>query len=328
MRTAVRICLAVALVLLFGLGLLVRHLLDLGDQYHAGSYILDLIRAPESASGLLQSVPVEQGDKVIVMGRLEEEDVSWVEEELPELVYTTYPYISHDQTNTCTSSSWQRALYTVNPSLSSLSDAAVLKTPMNKGNEAMAYLTYIIDHYTTLPSTMAFLHSHRAGFLRAWHVDAPLHDNAVAMRALQLDFVQQNGYVNLRCNPNPGCLSPETDRVSWVTDEVWREIFAGTSTGGTSNTSSNSTGDAATSYSTIPVSGRSAVTQQQVLKAPERVSAACCAQFAVSREQVFKRPLEDYIQFRDWVIKTERDNRSSGRVMEYLWHIIFSMDPV
>ena len=185
----------------------------------------------------------------------------------------------------------------------------------------MAYLTYIIDHYTTLPSTMAFLHSHRSGFLRAWHVDAPLHDNAIAMRSLQLDFVQQNGYVNLRCNPNPGCLSPATDRVSWVTDEVWREIFAGTSTGGNSTRNSSTV--------PVPVSGRSAaVAQQQVLKAPELVSAACCAQFAVSRDQVLKRPLEDYIQFRDWVIKTDRNDRSSGRVMEYLWHIIFSMDPV
>ena len=84
MRTAIRICLAVALVLLFGLGLLVRHLLDLGDQYHAASYVFDLIRAPECAPKPLQSGFVEQGDKVIVMGRLEEEDVSWVEEELPE----------------------------------------------------------------------------------------------------------------------------------------------------------------------------------------------------------------------------------------------------
>lgn len=126
------------------------------------------------------------------------------------------------------------------------------------------------------------------------------------MRSLQLDFVQQNGYVNLRCNPNPGCLSPATDRISWVTDEVWREVFAVTSTSG--NSTQNS-------YSTVPVSGRSAAVaqQQQVLKAPELVSAACCAQFAMSRDQVLKRPLEDYIQFRDWVIKTDRNDQSSGR---------------
>jgi hypothetical protein len=54
----------------------------------------------------------------------------------------------------------------------------------------MAYLTYLIDDYDALPSSMVFLHSHRDGFTVAWHVNAPLHDNVAAMRALQLDFVQ------------------------------------------------------------------------------------------------------------------------------------------
>lgn len=35
----------------------------------------------------------------------------------------------------------------------------------NKGNEAMAYLTYIIQNYHNLPESMAFIHSHRS----SWH---------------------------------------------------------------------------------------------------------------------------------------------------------------
>lgn len=85
MRTALRLCMAVALGALIGLGFLVRHLLDLGDQYHAGSYVLDLLRPSTSCDPEFeQPSPVGLGDKVIVMGRLEEEDVAWVEEELPE----------------------------------------------------------------------------------------------------------------------------------------------------------------------------------------------------------------------------------------------------
>lgn len=35
----------------------------------------------------------------------------------------------------------------------------------NKGNEAMAYLTYIIQNYDNLPKSMAFIHSHK----NSWH---------------------------------------------------------------------------------------------------------------------------------------------------------------
>jgi hypothetical protein len=34
------------------------------------------------------------------------------------------------------------------------------KTPANKGNEAMVYLTYIIDHYHKLPEIAVFFHGH------------------------------------------------------------------------------------------------------------------------------------------------------------------------
>lgn len=37
--------------------------------------------------------------------------------------------------------------------------------PANKGNEAMAYLTYLIQNYDNLPESMAFIHSHEDG----WH---------------------------------------------------------------------------------------------------------------------------------------------------------------
>ena len=37
--------------------------------------------------------------------------------------------------------------------------------PVNKGQEAMAYLTYIIQNYNNLPESMAFIHSHQS----SWH---------------------------------------------------------------------------------------------------------------------------------------------------------------
>ncbi|MCJ1362050.1 hypothetical protein MMC16_001152 [Acarospora aff. strigata] len=214
------------------------------------------------------------------MAKLEQEDTDWVAEELPD---------------------WQRAIYTVNPS--DLTPPDTLTTSLNKGHESMAYLTYVIDNYSSLPSIIAFIHPHRSGFWNAWHTDTPLHDNVYALENLQLPFIQQNGYVNLRCNWAPGCKkAPGTNQ--HITRQVWQEVFNETSTSSSNNS-------------------------QTVLDSSDpTIAVACCAQFAVSRERIRKRPVEDYVKIREWVVHTELSDRKSGRVMEYLWHVIFGMDPV
>lgn len=185
----------------------------------------------------------------------------------------------------------------------------------------MAYLTYIIDNYnSSLPSTIAFLHSHRNGFLRAWHTDSPLHDNVDAMRALLLPFVQQNGYVNLRCNWNPGCKKGSTPK--HVSPRVWEELFNDTSTPRLDEARRWNAGRPQS------ISSSMAGESDEVIHLRGQTAAACCAQFAVSRQQVLRRPVEDYIKFRDWVIHTEKNDAQSGRVMEYLWHVIFGKDSV
>ncbi|KAK2875152.1 hypothetical protein FQN49_001736 [Arthroderma sp. PD_2] len=254
----------------------------IADQYNLRDYLRDSFDPDKRPIKPTDAVPV--GDKVIVMAALEEENTRWVQEYLPD---------------------WQRAIYTVNPSQKTLRDPNSLSTPANKGHEAMAYLTYVIEHYDSLPSIIAFLHSHRAGFLKAWHVDAPLHDNAIAMQSLQTDFVKENGYVNLRCMRNLGCESP--GRHPLITPEVWGQLF-----NGTMQRTSDNTGKV----------------MRSVIPVPEIVMAACCAQFAVSREQIRLRPLEDYVHFRQWLFDTSLNDASSGRVFEYLWHIIFGKEAI
>lgn len=169
---------------------------------------------------------------------------------------------------------------------------------MNKGHEAMAYLTFIIDNYASLPSTMAFIHPHLSGFLSAWHTDTALHSNVDALNSLQMPYVQANGYANLRCNQNPGCIMGHRKN-ELVTAEIWQEMFNGTST---------DTGEKH--------------------DAPPYIAAVCCAQFAVSRTRVLERPLSDYEHFRRWIFDTELTDRYSGRAFEYLWHVIFGMPAV
>ena len=162
----------------------------------------------------------------------------------------------------------------------------------------MAYLSYIIDHYAYLPAVIAFLHPHRDGFFSSWHTDTPLHSNVDAMRTLNLSYIMDTGYVNLRCKHSPGCLEKDIHNAH-VTTETYMDLFKGTSTE-VHNTDS----------------------------VPKLVGAACCAQFAVSKTQVHKRPVKDYEEFRRWLLDTELDDAKSGRVLEYLWHIIFGRNAV
>lgn len=180
-------------------------------------------------------------------------------------------------------------------------DSADIHVPENKGREAMAYLTYLIDHYSDLPSTIAFIHSHRDGYPKAWHTDAPDHNIVNSRRDLQIQYVQEQGYVNLRCIPDPGCpakIQPFREpyeghrSAEHEFPEAWRYMFG------------NET------------------------EVPQRVGVACCSQFAVSRTQVLQRPRNDYRGYRDWILQTRLDNDVSGRVMEYLWHIIFGREAV
>lgn len=183
----------------------------------------------------------------------------------------------------------------------------------------MAYLTYIIDHYnTSIPSVVAFLHAHRSGFFQAWHVDTPLHDNVYAMRHLQVDYVKEKGYVNLRCNLNPGCKNTRRPNPH-TSSEVWLEVMGNTSTPAFSSEKSHPA--AVESISRAEDREKLAVMQPAIWT-------PCCAQFAVSREQIYNRPLEDYVQIRQWVIDTDKDDAKSGRVMEYLWHVIFGQEAI
>ena len=188
--------------------------------------------------------------------------------------------------------SWQNAVYTVdNP------NATTLHTHKNKGREATPYLTYIIDSYSALPEIIVFLHPHA---ISAWHIDNKEQSNIQSVRDLQLAFVVKQGYVNLRCNPLPGCGGevelfrdpPLSEHfVEKDMPEAWKRMF----------------GD---------------------VELPKKVGVACCAQFAVTKEAVLRRSKEDYERYRQWVWDTDLSDARSGRVMEFLWHIIFGQNAV
>ncbi|KAJ5303812.1 Lipase class 3 [Penicillium atrosanguineum] len=176
---------------------------------------------------------------------------------------------------------------------------ADLTVPVNKGNEAMVYLTYLIDRYDSLPDVTVFLHGARY----QWHNDNPLYDSVVSIQNLNLDFVREAGYVNLRCSWMIGCpaeleparyLRERPDDPNHPTATEFPDQFK-------------------ILFPDMPV--------------PELVGGGCCSQFALSREQVLQRPKSDYERFRRWLMDTKLDSGTSGRVLEYSWHMIFGKPP-
>lgn len=189
-------------------------------------------------------------------------------------------------------SDWRKNIYVVND------PTAALSVPKNKGREAMPFLTYIIDRYDTLPKVSIFIHSLRY----QWHNEDPMYDGVPVLKRLKLDHVQRRGYVALRCSWTMGCpaelhpLHPSASKDDRSQNEAayataFRHLFPGD-----------------------PV--------------PEVVGAHCSSQFAVSRDRIHARPRVFYEKVRNWIEETELEDQISGRVVEYMWHIIFGMDAV
>ncbi|PPJ49813.1 hypothetical protein CBER1_03328 [Cercospora berteroae] len=195
--------------------------------------------------------------------------------------------------------SWPRAIYVTNDA------QAELTVPNNKGREGMVYLTYIIDHYDDLPNVAIFSHSKRY----QWHNDDPLYDGLFILSRLNLSHVEARGYTNLRCVWSLGCPS-----------EI-RPLTEAEAPPPASDPESSS----ARAGSFYKAAFQQIFPNDPV---PEIVGAPCCAQFAVTAAKIRERPKADYERIRDWLLETPLNDYLSGRVLEYMWHVILGQEAV
>ncbi|KAI4167405.1 MAG: hypothetical protein LQ343_007234 [Gyalolechia ehrenbergii] len=149
-------------------------------------------------------VPGSNYSRVVVIPRMEEDDVAWISTEIPMLNVSIF--------------------VANNPS-------AALHPPKNKGHEVMIYLSYLVDYYDQLPDIVLFMHAHR------WthHNNLLLGFDASQMiNSLNGAHVMREGYVNMRCHWSPGC--PEWLRPTGMQDTLgkqeetvlkrcWHELF-------------------------------------------------------------------------------------------------------
>ncbi|RMX75162.1 hypothetical protein D0869_11881 [Hortaea werneckii] len=247
-----------------------------------------LLDIPQSSSDLSMTatsssaVSTSTGySKIVVLGRTQSENTSWIQEELPD---------------------WQSAIYYVDLDSDETSPSG-LKTNVNKGKEGNPYLKYIVDHYPNFPDVIAFIHAHRGGFPLAWHTDQKDNDGVIMLRDLQLGYVVREGYANMRCESYPGCpneVRPWRDPP--IEDKLPERLYP------------------------YVYSDLFQVPFYELRDELDSVGVACCAQFAVSREQILKRPKGDYERYLHYLEASTFEDDVIGRVYEYMWHIMFGRD--
>ena len=177
----------------------------------------------------------------------------------------------------------------------------LLVPPTRRGRESPAYLSYIVDFYDRLPDYSIFIHASP----EQWHNDLFGPRTLDTLKNLRLEPIDVHGYVNLRCQHNPGCptgVYPLTPTQSDIDAHDIRAYFS----------------EAYQQILGVPAE-----------KVPGAIGNVCCGQFAVSRERILARPKEDYERILRWAATTNlTDDFGVGWVLEKMWHIIFGMDAV
>mmetsp|Transcript_63621 Transcript_63621/g.165361 ORF Transcript_63621/g.165361 Transcript_63621/m.165361 type:complete len:338 (-) Transcript_63621:248-1261(-) len=162
----------------------------------------------------------------------------------------------------------------------------------NFGDEALAYLTHIVDNYDRLPEAVVFLHGHES----AWH--APRSMKRILNSTC---FSQAVGYHNLNhgggAKPLNFCVSHQRparnievaarDEVETLLKQNWLHVF---------KAAFNNT-------------------------FPRRVCLDCCAQFVVSRARLHNHPRSFY----DNLLQLVRDGKTT---MEREWRMVFVPEDV
>lgn len=203
-----------------------------------------------------------------------------------------------------------------------------LQVPANRGHEAMAYLTFIIDNYDSLPNAVVFIHGSRF----AWHNDHPAYDNAVLLSQLNVSrALEPYGYHNLKCDwsastcyekDSPPQRSLETSMRAAT--EPWNERVV-----------SDSLLPAA--FATL-FGGPGAKGEDLLLGRRDALRSQCCAQFVVSKDRILDHSRDEYVALRQWLLDgigssskkdakgglvAPKDDKVAGRIVSYLWHVLF-----
>ena len=223
--------------------------------------------------------------------------------------------------------------------------SALLQVPENRGHEAMAYLTFLIDNYANIPSAGAvFVHGSRW----AWHNDEVNYDNAALLAALNISAaLAPSGYHNLRCDWSASTCSPSSAPPQGSLETSMRAVLEPWNARAVSDAALpralaalfGGDGSAAGLRSVADKYASSKDGRRMLLSRTEAVRAQCCAQFVVARHRIWQHSRDEYVALRQWLLDgssdsdvqgqshsenvAPRDDRVAGRILSYIWHILF-----
>lgn len=180
---------------------------------------------------------------------------------------------------------------------------ASLYTPINKGQEASAYLEFIIKNYDRIAKEdyIIFSHDHR----NSWHQS---HDMDYVFNHLHIKKLKEDNikYLNI-CNNN------------FINITKTQVI----STGNISYVSNNTSPFIILNRIWIPLF------QNHLGNIPDALEFSPGAQFIVSSDAILQHDIEFYKRLLNWIyyesdwLNTEYRN-VSGRVLEWMFHYIFT----
>lgn len=163
----------------------------------------------------------------------------------------------------------------------------------NRGDEELAYLDWIVEHYDRLPDVVFFLHGHRC----AEHAN---FDMSVALPSIRECFQPAQGYMDIntyrtggkkQCRGMKGIMESEytKDLTGFEMKnfaKVWADLF-----------------------------------EKEIGPRPNLICWDTAAQFAVSRDAIRRHPLEFYKKLAEAV-----GNRVT--TMEFFWRMVFDKDAI
>ncbi|OQO14794.1 hypothetical protein B0A48_00176 [Cryoendolithus antarcticus] len=194
--------------------------------------------------------------------------------------------------------------------------STVLRIPANRAHEAIPYLTYIVDNYDALPEASVFVHGSRF----AWHNDHPVYDNLPLLQNLNVAAaLSSSGYHNLRCDWSAGTCPPSTAPQGSLETSM---------NAGLEPWNQRAVSDAALPSALLHLFGNGKDTRSIALGRSDAVRSQCCAQFVVARENIYQHSRDGYVALRQWLLddglnSAPKDDRIAGRVVSYLWHVLF-----
>ncbi len=163
--------------------------------------------------------------------------------------------------------------------------------PVNKGNEASAYLKYIIDHYDNLPEYTFYIHdeefsTHHTGSI----IDRIIEANNSNNLYYNINHTSWNE-PNLIIRSHPNIY---IDFLNWYKKYIDQYI----------------------PYNVVP-------------NYPDFIYGfKSCAQFKIHKSLIHNFPIEFYKNLYNWIITTNLPNYFSGRYLEWTWHVFFVLYPI